>query len=165
MAFGTDGNTLYVANTGGESISIIDLTLGKIVDTVASPGPAERLHRHHHPPSHGVQPARTRSHHVRRHPLEDRRKSGSAPSPQSSRIRDRCQDHRAGTGTAAFRTMASTPEGQYVIVFTGTGNAYIYDALPMTSLSASRSSPPKRVIWTPYRPDPAASTTSSMASC
>ena len=34
----------------------------------------------------------------------------------------------AGNGTTAFRTMASTPEGQYIIVFTGTGNAYIYDA-------------------------------------
>src|SRR6202030_1002378 len=34
----------------------------------------------------------------------------------------------AGTGTAAFRSMASTPEGQYILVFTGTGNAYIYDA-------------------------------------
>ncbi len=35
----------------------------------------------------------------------------------------------AGTGTAAFRTMASSPEGQYVILFTGTGNAYLYNAL------------------------------------
>jgi uncharacterized protein (TIGR03437 family) len=34
----------------------------------------------------------------------------------------------AGSGTAAFRTMASTPDGEYIIVFTGTGNAYIYDA-------------------------------------
>ena len=29
MALGTDGNTLYVANTGGESISIVDLTWGR----------------------------------------------------------------------------------------------------------------------------------------
>ena len=37
MAMSTDGNTLYVANTGGESISIIDLTLGKVVDNVQFP--------------------------------------------------------------------------------------------------------------------------------
>src|SRR5207302_837883 len=29
MAFGSDGNTLYVANSGGENISIVDLTSGK----------------------------------------------------------------------------------------------------------------------------------------
>ncbi len=34
----------------------------------------------------------------------------------------------AGTGTTAFRSMSATPEGQYIIVFTGSGNAYIYDA-------------------------------------
>ena len=37
MALSTDGNTLYVANTGGESISIIDLNLQKVVDNVVFP--------------------------------------------------------------------------------------------------------------------------------
>ena len=37
MAMSTDGNTLYVANTGGESISIVDLNLGKVVDNVQFP--------------------------------------------------------------------------------------------------------------------------------
>jgi len=37
MAFGSDGNILYVGNTGGESISIVDLDLGKIVDSVQFP--------------------------------------------------------------------------------------------------------------------------------
>ena len=34
----------------------------------------------------------------------------------------------AGAGTTAFRSMAATPDGEYVLVFTGSGNAYIYDA-------------------------------------
>jgi hypothetical protein len=37
MAMSTDGNTLYVANTGGESISIVDLGLHKVVDNVQFP--------------------------------------------------------------------------------------------------------------------------------
>ncbi len=36
-AMGTDGNTLYVANTGGESISIVDLNLQQVVGNVAFP--------------------------------------------------------------------------------------------------------------------------------
>jgi DNA-binding beta-propeller fold protein YncE len=37
MAMGTDGTTLYVGNTGGESITIVDLDLGKVVDNVQFP--------------------------------------------------------------------------------------------------------------------------------
>jgi len=37
MAMGSDGSTLYVGNTGGESISIVDLNLGRMVDSVAFP--------------------------------------------------------------------------------------------------------------------------------
>ncbi len=37
MAMSTDGHTLYVANTGGESISIVDLTQQKVVDNVVFP--------------------------------------------------------------------------------------------------------------------------------
>ena len=37
MAMGGDGKTLYVGNTGGESISIVDLDLGRVVDSVVFP--------------------------------------------------------------------------------------------------------------------------------
>jgi DNA-binding beta-propeller fold protein YncE len=37
MAMTSDGNTLYVGNTGGESISIVDLSLGRTVDSVVFP--------------------------------------------------------------------------------------------------------------------------------
>ena len=37
MAMGSDGNTLYVGNTAGEVISIVDLNLGKVVDSVNFP--------------------------------------------------------------------------------------------------------------------------------
>jgi len=37
MALSLDGDTLYVANTGGESIGIVDLDAGKVVDGVVFP--------------------------------------------------------------------------------------------------------------------------------
>ena len=52
-------------------------------------------------------------------------------SPEHPRLTCSVSDLKvipAGNGATAFRTMASTPEGQYVIVFSGNGNAYIYDA-------------------------------------
>ena len=37
MAFGNDGNTLYVASGGGEQISVVDLTQGKVTGRVLFP--------------------------------------------------------------------------------------------------------------------------------
>ena len=37
MAMGTDGNTLYVGNTGGESISIVDLNAQQVTGSVVFP--------------------------------------------------------------------------------------------------------------------------------
>jgi DNA-binding beta-propeller fold protein YncE len=37
MAMGSDGNTLYIGNTGGESIGIVDLNLQQVVGTVVFP--------------------------------------------------------------------------------------------------------------------------------
>ena len=37
MALGTDGTTLYVGNTGGESLSMVDLDLRRVVGSVEFP--------------------------------------------------------------------------------------------------------------------------------
>jgi len=42
MAMGTDGNTLYVGNTGGESISIVDLNAQQVTGGVVFRRPAQR---------------------------------------------------------------------------------------------------------------------------
>src|SRR6202041_233964 len=42
MALGLDGNTLYVANTGGESIAIVDLNQQLVTGSIAFP-PIPRL--------------------------------------------------------------------------------------------------------------------------
>ena len=129
MAPGTDGNTLYVANTGGESISIIDLTLGRIVDSVRFPPvPLNAT-------TSIITPQAMAS--GLRGPLVIMsdgtlwKIDGNQALPRALNQVVFGSGVRAipgGAGTAAFRTMAATPEGQYIIVFTGTGNAYIYDA-------------------------------------
>ena len=129
MAFGTDGNTLYVANTGGESISIIDLTQRKIVDTVKFPPVPLNAS------TAIITPQAMAS--SLRGPLVIM-SDGSLWKIDGNQALPRALNQvvfgsgvktiGAGSGTNAFRTMASTPAGEYVIVFTGTGNAYIYDA-------------------------------------
>ena len=129
MAFGTDGNTLYVANTGGESISIIDLNLRQIVDKVKFPPTPVNA-------SVAIITPQAMAASIRG-PLVIM-SDGSLWKIDGNQATKRSLNQvvfgtgattiSAGTGTAAFRSMASTPEGQYILVFTGTGNAYIYDA-------------------------------------
>jgi uncharacterized protein (TIGR03437 family) len=129
MAMGTDGNTVYVANTGGESISIIDLTIGKIVDYVRFPPvPLNAT-------TSIITPQALAA--TVRGPLAIM-SDGSLWKIDGNQAVRRSLNQvvfgtgvntiPAGNGTSAFRTMASTPEGLYVIVFSGNGNAYIYDA-------------------------------------
>ena len=129
MAFGTDGNTLYVANTGGESISIINLATRTISGSVQFP--AFPLNAS----TAIITPQAMAS--SLRGPLLIM-SDGSLWMIVGNQAIERSLNQvvfgsgtktiGAGSGTSAFRTMASTPDGEYVIVFTGTGNAYIYDA-------------------------------------
>ncbi len=130
MAFGTDGNTLYVANTGGESINIVDLNQMAVVGSVQFPTlPYDST-------AAIVTPQAMAS--TIRGPLVVMSDgtlyeiSGNQAIPHALNpvvFGSTATTISAGTGTAAFRTMASSPDGQYVILFTGTGNAYLYNAL------------------------------------
>jgi uncharacterized protein (TIGR03437 family) len=130
MAFGTDGNTLYVANTGGESISIVDLNQQAVVGSVQFPIlPYDST-------AAIVTPQAMAS--TIRGPLVVMSDgtlyeiSGTQAIPHTLNpvvFGSTATTISAGTGTSAFRTMASSPEGDYVILFTGTGNAYLYSAL------------------------------------
>ena len=130
MAFGTDGNTLYVANTGGESISIVDLNQMAVTGSVQFPTlPYDST-------AAIVTPQAMAS--TIRGPLVVMSDgtlyeiSGNQAIPHALNpvvFGSGTTTIAAGTGTAAFRTMAASPEGQYVILFTGTGNAYLYSAL------------------------------------
>ena len=71
MAMATDGKTLYVGNTGGESISIVDLDLGKVVDSVQFPPiPRNGQQRRDQPAHAGDGALRPAVRHVRRLAVE-----------------------------------------------------------------------------------------------
>ena len=127
MAFGTDGITMYVANTGGESISIVDLDKGLTVKQVKFPplpfNSALAL----------VTPIAMAS--SQRGPqvvMSD----GSLWKIDGDQAIPRTLNPAVfGTnvrtvqgGNPSVRTMASTPNGEYVLLVTGQGNAYLYDA-------------------------------------
>ena len=130
VAFGTDNNTLYVANSGGESVSIVDLTQGKVVDTVQFPAIPFNAATAIITPQAMVSTVRG--------PLVVM-SDGTLYSISGNQAVRRSLNPAvfgttattisAGTGTAAFRTMASSPDGQYAIIFTGAGYVYLYSAM------------------------------------
>src|SRR5579862_6662868 len=116
IAFGTDGNTLYVANTGGESISIIDLTLRRIIGKVNFPPVPLNA-------STAIITPQAMASSIRG-PLVIM-SDGSLWKIDGNQAIKRSLNQvvfgtgattiSAGAGTTAFRSMASTPEGQYIL--------------------------------------------------
>ena len=122
MAFGSDGSTLYVASGGGEQISVVDLAAGKVSGRVLFP-PL--------PFNAGfglITPAVI---------------AGSQRGPQVIMsdgtlwkiVGDKVTPRALNTnvfGTLrslpAPQTMASTPDGSYVLILAGNGTAYLYKA-------------------------------------
>ncbi|MBZ5624791.1 MAG: hypothetical protein LAQ69_39740 [Acidobacteriia bacterium] len=122
MAFGNDGNTLYVANSGGETISIVDLTQGAAVGRVNYP------------------PIPFNASFAVITPLV---MASSQRGPQVLMSDGTLWKIVANTlvpralNTNVFgtvrtvpgpQTMASTPEGAFVLLLSGTGIAFLYDS-------------------------------------
>jgi uncharacterized protein (TIGR03437 family) len=122
MAFGNDTNTLYVANSGGESISIVDLSQGAVVGRVNYP------------------PIPFNSSFAVITPLLI---AASQRGPQVLMsdgtlwkiVGDTLVPRTFNTnifGTARSvpgpQTMAATPDGAFILLLSGTGMAYLYDA-------------------------------------
>jgi hypothetical protein len=121
MALGTDGNTLYVGNTGGESISIVDLTLGRVVDGVVFP-PVPR--------SGTSNPIYPRSLAVGLFGLEFLMSNGT----QWKVVGNTALPRPADTVTPVTLSgcpncgMIATPGNEFIITLNGAGTAYVYDA-------------------------------------
>lgn len=122
MAFGNDGNTLYVANSGGENISIVDLAQGKTVGRVRFP-PI--------PFNAGfalITPAVIAS--SQRGPqviMSD----GTLWKIVGDTVTPRILNPNifgAVRSIPAPQTMASTPEGSFVLLLAGNGAGYLYSA-------------------------------------
>jgi len=131
MALSSDGVTMYVANTGGETISIVDLDKQVVTGRVIFPAiPANIGIGLNYPTS--IASSQRGPQFV----LSD----GSLWKVDGNQAVPRVLNPGifGGTGTTAVRTvargtpavttMAATPNGEYVLLVTGAGNAYLYDA-------------------------------------
>ena len=122
MAFGNDGNTLYVASGGGELISVVDLTQGKVTGRVLFPPLPFNA-------SFGlITPALLAS--SQRGPqviMSD----GTLWKIVGDKVTPRPLNTNVfGTARSipAPQTMVSTPEGSFVLILGGTGTAYLYSS-------------------------------------
>ncbi len=121
VAITPDGNTMYVANTGGESISIVDLDQGQIVDRVQFPPLPFNFNTPLVTASIIAATVRGAMVIMSNGTIWKVIGNQAVPMPVSPTI---------GSNTlTAPRTMAASPEGQYVMVLAGNGFVYLYDAL------------------------------------
>jgi uncharacterized protein (TIGR03437 family) len=122
MAFGNDGNTLYVASGGGEQISVVDLTQGKATGRVLFP-PL--------PFNAGfslITPALLAS---SQRGVQVIMSDGTLWKIVGDKVTPRpLNTNIFGTARSlpAPQTMASTPEGSYVLILAGNGTAFLYSA-------------------------------------
>jgi uncharacterized protein (TIGR03437 family) len=131
VAISSDGVTMYVANTGGESISIVDLDKMKTIGSVAFPPiPANVAVALAYPMA--IAEAQTGPQFV----MSD----GSLWKIDGTVAIPRVLPAQifGGSNTTLVRTvsggnpsqfsMAATPAGEYLLLVTGAGNAYLYDS-------------------------------------
>jgi YVTN family beta-propeller protein len=127
MALATDGTTLYVGNTGGESISIVDLDLGRVVGNVDFP-PIPR--------NGTVSPIYPRTLAMGYFGLQFVMSDGSLwklvgnqaiPRPASSVIAGLNNGTSRLAGGPAF-SMAPSLDNEYIVTLAGNGMAFLYDS-------------------------------------
>lgn len=119
------GDRLYVANTGGESISVVDLDTGKIVDSVIFPA---------RPRSGTASPVSPQAIAYGLFGLQIAMSDGSLwevvgseanPRPASSVVPTQITT----SGTNGPVRMMATPDGKSIITTAGSGTLYRYDGL------------------------------------
>jgi hypothetical protein len=122
MALSTDGSQLYVGNIGGESISIVDLNLGKVVDTVQFP-PIPRQGN-----SSVISP---RAMAMGLFGLQFLMSDGSqwkVLNGDQATVRPADTVTPVRLGGAPNLGMMATPDNQFIVTLNGSGLAYLYDA-------------------------------------
>jgi YVTN family beta-propeller protein len=130
MALATDGTTLYVANTGGESISIVDLDVGRETGQVQFP-PIPRAG------SAATRFVRTLA--VGLRGLQFIMDDGSQWTLIGNTATVRAlNDGVTPTNFTGYTTMLATPSYDYMVTLDGNGTAYLYDALLDSYTRAAR---------------------------
>src|SRR5215472_4079655 len=122
MAFGNDGNTLYVGSGGGENISIVDLTQGKTTGRVLFPPLPFNSSVGLITPS--VMASSERGVQVIMTDGTLWRIVGDVVTPRV------LNTNIFGTARSlpAPQSIASTPEGAFVLILAGNGTAYLYSS-------------------------------------
>jgi YVTN family beta-propeller protein len=122
MAMSTDGTTLYVGNTGGESISIVDLNLQQVIGNVIFPP---------FPRNGTTNPIYPRSLAIGLFGLEFIMSNGTQwqvvgntalPRPVSTVI-----PTTLATSNGPSYGMIATAGNDYILTMSGNGNAYVYN--------------------------------------
>ena len=131
MAFGNDGNTLYVASGGGEQISVVDLTQGKVTGRVLFPplpfNAAFTL----------ITPALLAS---SQRGVQVIMSDGTLWKIVGDKVTPRLFNTNifgSARTLPAPQTIASTPEGSYVLILAGNGTAFLYSAAVDDFVAAS----------------------------
>jgi YVTN family beta-propeller protein len=124
MAMGGDGKTLYVGNTGGESIGIIDLDMQRVVDSVVFP-PVQR--------NSTAAPIYPRSLAMGYFGLQFLMSNGTlwklGPGNQAlPRPADPNLIVPVTLTGCPNCGMLATPGGDFILTYSGNGTAYVYDA-------------------------------------
>jgi hypothetical protein len=123
MAMGSDGKTLYVGNTGGESIGIIDLDSQQVVDGVVFP-PVQR--------SSTAAPIYPRSLAMGYFGLQFLMSNGTLWKVSGNQALPRPADPNLIVPVTLTGCpncgMIATPGNDFILTFSGNGTAYVYDA-------------------------------------
>lgn len=126
MALSIDNNTLWVANTGGESISVVDLTKGIQTGIVPFPAlPFDALVTISTPQTIAYSlagPQFAMSDGTLWHIVNDQ----AIPRPLNTAVFGTAARTVSG-GTPSFWNMAGSPDGQFVLLYTGAGVGYLYN--------------------------------------
>ncbi len=129
MALGLDGSTLYVADTGGESIDIVDLDMGQAVGRVTFP-PIPR--------AGNTTPVTPTTIAMGLSGLEIMMSNGTlwkvvggqaVPRPASSVINGNLSTTQTPIANAGASQMLNSPDYARILLLNGNGTGYLYDAL------------------------------------
>jgi uncharacterized protein (TIGR03437 family) len=122
LALGSDGNTLYVANSGGETISIVDLTQGAVSGRISLPPiPFNATFAIVTPQ---ILAATARG-------IQVLMSDGSLWKVVGATMEPRTLNTTIFNGARTItgpQSMAATPEGADMLVLAGNGTAYLYDS-------------------------------------
>ena len=123
MAMGGDGKTLYVGNTGGESISIVDLDLRRVVDSVVFP-PVQR--------NGTANPIYPRSLAMGYFGLQFIMSNGTLWKVVGNQALPRPADPNGLVPVTLTGCpncgMVATPGNDFILTLSGNGTAYVYDS-------------------------------------